>query len=93
MQAFRPGKIKPGRSIGHNQIIIGRGTMSVAKVTEIIASSPESFDDAVNKGIKRAGKTLENVRSAWVKDLNVVIEKVKITEYRVTMKVSFILKD
>ena len=67
--------------------------MSVAKVTEIIASSPESFDDAVNKGIERAGKTLENVRSAWVKDLNVVIEKGKITEYRVTMKVSFILKD
>ncbi|MCI0391974.1 MAG: dodecin family protein [Acidobacteria bacterium] len=67
--------------------------MSIAKVTEIIASSPESFDDAVNKGIERAGKTLENVRSAWVKDLNVVIEKGKITEYRVTMKVSFILKD
>jgi hypothetical protein len=67
--------------------------MSVAKVTEIIASSPESFDDAVNEGIKRAGKTLENVRSAWVKDLNVVIEKGKIIEYRVTMKVSFIPKD
>jgi flavin-binding protein dodecin len=67
--------------------------MSVAKVTEIIASSPESFDDAVNEGIKRAGKTLENVRSAWVKELNVVIENGKITEYRVTMKVSFILKD
>jgi flavin-binding protein dodecin len=67
--------------------------MSGAKVTEIIASSPESFDDAVNEGIKRAGKTLENIRSAWVKDLNVVIDKGKITEYRVTMKVSFILKD
>ncbi len=67
--------------------------MSVAKVTEIIASSPESFDDAVNKGIKRAGKTLEHVRSAWVKDLNVVVEKGKITEYRVTMKISFILND
>jgi hypothetical protein len=45
MQAFRPGKNKSGRSIGHNQIIIGRRIMSVAKVTEIIASSPESFDD------------------------------------------------
>ena len=67
--------------------------MSVAKVTEIIASSTESFDDAVNEGIKRAGKTLENVRSAWVKELNVVIENGKITQYRVTMKVSFILKD
>ncbi len=67
--------------------------MSVAKVTEIISSSSESFDDAVNKGIKRAGKTLENVRSAWVKDLKVVVEKGKVTEYRVTMRVSFILKD
>jgi dodecin len=89
----KPGKNKSARSIGHNQIIIGRRTMSIAKVTEIIASSPESFDDAVNEGIKRAGKTLENVRSAWVKELNVVIENGKITEYRVTMKVSFILKD
>jgi dodecin len=93
MQAFRPGKNKSGRSVDHNQIIIGRRTMSVAKVTEIIASSPESFDDAVNKGIKRAGKTLENVRSAWVKDLKVVIEQGEIIEYRVTMNVSFILKD
>ncbi|MEK7830537.1 MAG: dodecin family protein [Acidobacteriota bacterium] len=67
--------------------------MSVAKVTEIISSSTESFDDAVSKGIKRAGKTLENVRSAWVKDLKVVVEKGKVAEYRVTMKVSFILKD
>lgn len=67
--------------------------MSIAKVTEIISSSTESFDDAVDKGIKRAGKTLENVRSAWVKDLKVVVEKGKVSEYRVTMKVSFILKD
>lgn len=67
--------------------------MSVAKVTEIISSSTESFDDAVNKGIKRSGKTLENVRSAWVKDMNVVVEKGKVIEYRVTMKVSFVLKD
>ena len=67
--------------------------MSVAKVTEIISSSTESFDVAVEKGIKRAGKTLENVRSAWVKDLKVVVEKGKVSEYRVTMKVSFILKD
>ena len=67
--------------------------MFVAKVTEIITSSPESFDDAVNKGIKRAGKTLENVRSAWVKDLNVVVKNGKITEYHVTMKISFVPKD
>lgn len=67
--------------------------MSVAKVTEIIASSEESFDDAINKGIKRAGKTLEHIRGAWVKDLKVVVKKGKITEYRVTMKVSFVLND
>jgi flavin-binding protein dodecin len=67
--------------------------MSVAKVTEIIASSSESFDDAVNKGIKSAGETLENVRSAWVKDLNVVVKNGKITEYHVTMKISFVLND
>ena len=67
--------------------------MSVAKVTEIIASSPKSFDDAVQKGIERADKTLKNVRSAWIKDQKVVIDKGKITEYRVTMKVSFVLKD
>ncbi len=64
--------------------------MSVANVTEIISSSTESFDDAIDKGIKRAGKTMDNVRSAWVKDLNVLVEKGKVTEYRVTMKVSFI---
>jgi dodecin len=67
--------------------------MSVAKVTEIIASSSESFDDAVNKGIESVGETLENVRSAWVKDLNVVVINGKITEYHVTMKISFVPKD
>lgn len=67
--------------------------MSVAKVTEIIASSPKSFDDAIQEGIKRAGKTLKNVRGAWVKDQKVVVDKDKITKYRVTMKVSFVLKD
>jgi dodecin len=67
--------------------------MSVVKVTEIIASSSKSFDDAVHEGIKRASKTLKNVCGAWVKDQKVVVEKDKITEYRVTMKVSFVLKD
>ena len=67
--------------------------MSVAKVTEITASSPKSFDDAIQQGIKRASKTLKNVRGAWVKDQKAVIEKGKITKYRVTMKVSFVLKD
>lgn len=67
--------------------------MSVAKVTEIIASSDKSFDDAVRKGIKRASKTLSGVRSAWVQDQQVKVDDGKVTEYRVTMKVTFVLKD
>jgi len=67
--------------------------MSIAKVTEIIASSPKSFDDAIEKGIKRADETLQNVRGAWVKSQKVVVEKGKVTEYRVTMKISFVLKN
>jgi len=66
--------------------------MSVAKVTEIIASSNKSFDDAVAQGIKRAGKTLTNIKGAWVKDQDVAVKNNKITEYRVTLKVTFILK-
>ncbi len=67
--------------------------MSVAKVTEIIASSEKSFEDAINVGIKRACKTLKNVSSAWVQDQNVTINKGKIVEYRVNLKVTFVLND
>ncbi|MEM9415467.1 MAG: dodecin family protein [Planctomycetota bacterium] len=67
--------------------------MSVAKVTEIIVSSDKSFDDAVKKGIKRASKTLSGIRSAWVKDQQVSVDDGKITSYRVTLKVTFVLKD
>ena len=67
--------------------------MSVAKVTEIIASSKKSFDDAVESGIERANKTLKNISGAWVKDQSVQVENGKITEYRVVLKVTFILKD
>jgi len=67
--------------------------MSVAKVTEIIASSKKSFEDAVETGIDRANKTLKNVQGAWIKDQKVVVEGGKITEYRVVMKVTFVLKD
>jgi len=67
--------------------------MSVAKVTEVIASSPKSFEDAVSNGIARADKTLKNISGAWVKDQSVVVEKGKVTEYRVVMKVTFVLKD
>ncbi len=66
--------------------------MSVAKVTEITAASPKSFNDAVSIGVKRASKTLENVTGAWIHDHEVRVSKGKITEYRVRMKVTFILK-
>jgi len=67
--------------------------MSVAKVTEIIASSNKGFDDAITNGIKRANKTLKNIKSAWVKDQQLTVTDGKITEYRVALKVTFVLKD
>jgi flavin-binding protein dodecin len=67
--------------------------MSVAKVSEITASSSKSFDDAVRTGIERACKTLENVSSAWIQDQEVAVQNGKITEYKVRMKITFILKD
>lgn len=65
--------------------------MSVAKVTEIIASSDKSFEDAVQQGVSRASKTLKNISSAWVKDQNVLVTDGKVTEFRVVMKVTFVL--
>jgi len=68
--------------------------MSVARVTEIKASSTKSFDDAIKVGVARAQKTLTNVRGAWIENQEVVIdENGQITEYRVQMKVTFILED
>ncbi len=67
--------------------------MSVARVTEIISASNKSFEDAVSKGIERACKTLQNVEGAWVKDQKVVVKDGKISEYRVVLKVTFILTD
>ena len=66
--------------------------MSVARVTEITSASKKSFDDAVNIGIARAHKTLTNVMGAWIKGQKVVCTNGRITEYRVTMKVTFVLK-
>jgi len=68
--------------------------MSVAKVTEIKVSSTKSFDDAIQEGITRANKTLKNVKSAWIKDLEVEVDdKGNISAYRVLMRVTFILTD
>ncbi len=66
--------------------------MSVAKVAEISASSKESFDHAVAVGIERANKTLKNVTGAWVKEMKVDVSEGKIRDYRVNMKVTFILE-
>jgi hypothetical protein len=65
--------------------------MSVARVTEIISSSDKSFDDAVKQGIERANQTLENIKEAWVASQRAVVENGKVVEYRVTLKVTFVL--
>ena len=67
--------------------------MAVAKVTEISAVSKKSFKDAIEKGIARASKTLKGITGAWVKEESVVVKKGKITEWRVNLKVTFILDD
>ncbi|MGI9430081.1 MAG: dodecin family protein [Bythopirellula sp.] len=66
---------------------------SIARVTEIIASSKKSFEDATEKGIDRACKTLTEVKGAWIKDQKVDVEGGKIKRYRVTLMVTFILKE
>ena len=68
-------------------------TMSVARVTEITSSSKKSFQDAIEKGIARAAKTLKNVEGAWIQDQKIVVEDGKIAAYRVNMKVTFILAE
>lgn len=67
--------------------------MSVARVTEISATSTTSFDDAVEKGVLRASKTLRNVVSAWVKEQRASVENGKITHYQVNLMVTFLLED
>ncbi len=67
--------------------------MSIAKISEISASSKKSFDDAVVEGIRRANKTLKNVTGAWIKDQKVDVKNGEIVAYRVNMKVTFVLED
>lgn len=66
--------------------------MTIAKVSEITSTSTKSFEDAVQQGVKRASKTLKNLTSAWVADQEVMITNGKITEYRVRLRVTFILE-
>lgn len=68
--------------------------MTVAKVSEITASSPKSFDDAIKLGVARASKTLKNLKSAWVESQQVKLDaNGQITEYRVRLKITFVLED
>lgn len=65
--------------------------MTVARVTEISATSTQSFDDAAKEGIERASKTLRGITSAWVKDQNLMIENGKVTAFKVNLAVTFVL--
>ena len=67
--------------------------MSIAKVTEIISSSTTSFDDAVAKGVERASETIKGITSAWVADQKVTVKNGKVEEYRVVLKITFVLED
>jgi dodecin len=69
------------------------GAMAVARVTEIISASSKGLEDAITQGVTRANETLENIEGAWVQDIKVAVKKGKITEWRVNMKVTFILKE
>jgi flavin-binding protein dodecin len=67
--------------------------MSIAKVVELSATSEKSFEDAVVQGIARASRTLENIRSAWIKEQRVDIENGRVKLYQVNMQVTFVLND
>jgi flavin-binding protein dodecin len=67
--------------------------MSVARVTEISATNPESFEAAINEAIARATSTLRNVEGAWVKDMNVLISDNNIVGYKVNLAVTFVLEE
>jgi len=67
--------------------------MTVARVTEISATSPSGFEDAIAEGVARATKTLRNVKSAWIKEMRVEVSGERITEYQVNLLVTFVLDD
>jgi flavin-binding protein dodecin len=75
-----------------HEYIEGDNTMSVARITEISATSKKSFEDAVKQGVKRASETLQGITSAWVADQEVTVKDGEIAEYRVRLKITFILK-
>jgi dodecin len=68
-------------------------SMTIARITEISSVSTVSFQDAIVQGVERANKTLKNVKGAWIKDQEVTIDNGKVTEYKVILKVTFVLFD
>ena len=66
--------------------------MSIARVTEITAASTKSFEDAINGGLSKANETLENIEGAWVKDMKVKVTDGRVSEYRVNLKLTFVLR-
>ena len=67
--------------------------MSIARITEVISTSTVSFDDAIKKGVERAARTLDNVNGAWVLDQKVTVTNGSISEFEVTLKITFVLND
>ena len=67
--------------------------MSIAKISEISATSSKSFEDAIQQGLARANKTLRNIRGAWIKEQHIRCDGGKVTEYQVNMMVTFVLED
>jgi hypothetical protein len=90
VSSARAGQYQPDRSAILYQREV---TMSVAKVTEISCTSSKSFEDAIEKGIERADKTLDKVKGAWVSEMKVEVDDGKVSAYRVNLKVTFVLKD
>lgn len=66
--------------------------MSVAKIIEISSSSPKGFEDAISHGIARASETIKHIQGAWVSEQKVVVEKGKVVDYRVTLRLTFLLE-
>jgi flavin-binding protein dodecin len=67
--------------------------MTIARVIELSASSDQGFEDAIDQGIQRATSNLRNVESAWVKDMNVIIENNQVTAYKVNLAITFVLEE
>ena len=96
----RPAKKKSWRrqdkitGFVYTSIVNQKGdTMSVARITEISSNSGTSFEDAIEQGIARAATTLQNIRSAWIKEQEVQVENGQITNYKVIMKITFVLNE